>query len=144
MSEYEIGLYQIIGEMIREVRIMKELTLEQVANRLGFTSKTLQRYETGDRKIKISTIMELAEILGFDYDEFMSEAKQRHAGKEAVVMEDVTPYYVVDKETRKIAQEIFEDNDMKLLFDLKKTAKAEDLMSYAKFLKEQYERENNL
>lgn len=58
--------------------------------------------------------------------------------------ENTEAYIAINEETRKIAQEIFDDKDMKLLFDLKKTAKADELMNYAKFLKEQYERENNL
>lgn len=141
MSEYEVGLYRIIGEMIREIRNIRKMTLEEIADKLGVTPKTLQRYETGARKIKISTIMELAEIMNFNYDEFMAEAKQRLAGTGD---ENAIPYYAINEETRKIAQEIFDDKDMKLLFDLKKTAKADELMNYAKFLKEQYERENNL
>lgn len=144
MSEYEIGLYKIIGEMIRGVRVARKFTLEEVAKKLEFTPKTLQRYETGERKIKLSTIVELSEILDFDYDDFMGEAKQRSANQSNVVREDSTPYLAINNETRRIAQEIFDDSDMKLLFDLKKSAKAEDLMSYAKFLKEQYERENRL
>jgi transcriptional regulator with XRE-family HTH domain len=141
MSEYEVGLYRIIGEMIREIRNIRKMTLEEIADKLGVTPKTLQRYETGARKIKISTIMELAEIMNFNYDEFMAEAKQRLAGTGD---ENAIPYYAINEETRKIAQEIFDDKDMKLLFELKKTAKADELMNYAKFLKEQYERENNL
>ena len=142
MSEYEIGLYRIIGEMIREKRTAQGFTLEQVAEQLGFISKTLQRYETGERKIKINTIMELSKILRFDYDLFMAEAKKRHAGEECTVQEPASYYY--DDETRKIAQEIFDDKDMKLLFDLKKSAQSDRLMDYAKYLKEQYDRENGL
>lgn len=145
MSEYEVGLYRIIGEMIREIRNIRKMTLEEIADKLGVTPKTLQRYETGARKIKISTIMELAEIMNFNYDEFMAEAKRRLAGTgDNITNENAIPYYAINEETRKIAQEIFDDKDMKLLFDLKKTAKADELMNYAKFLKEQYERENNL
>lgn len=75
MSEYEIGLYRIIGEMMRDIRTSRGLTLEQIAEKLGVIPKTLQRYETGERKIKISTIIELSRILSFDYDTFMAEAK---------------------------------------------------------------------
>lgn len=147
MSEYEIGLYRIIGDMLREKRNEKELTLEQVADKINVIPKTLQRYETGERKVKISTLMELATILGFDYYDFMAEAKYRLAiteGEPIIVKENTSSYYTINEEARKIAQEIFDDEDMKLLFDLKKTAKADELMNYAKFLKKQYESENNL
>lgn len=143
MSEYEIGLYRIIGEMIREKRLDAGLTLEEVASKIGVVPKTLQRYETGERKIKISTIMELSNILDFDYDRFMAEAKSSLVGEDLSTVRENTAYYI-DEETKIIAQEIFEDEDMKLLFDLKKTTKGSELMNYAKFLKEQYDKENGL
>lgn len=77
MSEYEIGLYKIIGEMLREIRISENLTLDQIAEKIGVIPKTIQRYETGERKIKINTLIELSNILVFDYYEFMEEAKLR-------------------------------------------------------------------
>ena len=69
MSEYEVELYRIIGSMLREIRTIKGLTLEDVADKIDVIPKTLQRYETGERKIKISTIMELADIMGFNHNE---------------------------------------------------------------------------
>lgn len=144
MSEYELGLYRIIGEMLREKRTLRDLTLEQVAEDLKVIPKTLQRYETGERKIKISTIMELANILGFDYDAFMSEAKARLAGEGITSMVNEDSNYYIDAETRRIAQEIFQDEDMKLLFDLKNSTQADRLMDYARYLKEQYDKENGL
>jgi len=143
MSEYEISLYRIIGEMIRDIRTSKGVTLEQVAEQLGVIPKTLQRYEKGERKIKINTIMELSRILGFDYDKFMTEAKTRLSNNNITTVKE-TPAYYFDEETRKIAQEIFHDENMKLLFDVKRSIKGDELINYAKFLKEQYERENRL
>lgn len=144
MSEYELGLYRIIGEMIREIRTAKGMTLEEIAEKLNITRKTLQRYETGDRKIKIVTILELSHILAFDYDTFMSDAKLKLAGVDDAYLIKESSNYYHDSETRKIAQEIFEDKDMQLLFDLKKSTQADRLMDYARYLKEQHDRENGL
>ena len=142
MSEYEISLYKIIGEMIREKRTQANLSLEYVAEQIGVTRKTLQRYETGERKVKISTIMEIANILGFDYNLFMTDAKSRLVGEGVAHTGEETHYYT-DSETREIAQAIFNDKDMKLLFNLKNSAQADRLMDYARYLKEQYDKENN-
>lgn len=149
MSKYEMSLYQIIGEMIREKRIAAGLTLEDVAIKINVTPKTLQRYETGERKIKLDTIMELSQILFFDYDTFMAEAKRRlaaNSNESDIEVDASSTYgkYYIDEEIRKIAQEIFEDTDMKLLFDVKRSVKGQELINYAKYLKEQYERENGL
>lgn len=144
MSEYEIGLYRIIGEMIRKKRLLRGFTLEQVAEQLKVIPKTLQRYETGERKIKINTIMELAIILNFNYDSFMAEAKAQHAGEDTFPMVKEESNYYANEETKRIAQEIFDDKDMQLLFDLKKGTQADRLMDYARYLKELHDKENGL
>lgn len=121
MSEYEVELYRIIGGMIRDKRIANEMTLEQIASSLGVTPKTIQRYETGERKIKINALMELSNILDFDYNEFMIEAKARLSGR------DESQLYYINDETREIAQEIFDNKDLRILFDASRKAKPEDL-----------------
>ena len=77
MNDYEINLYKIIGSMLREARIKSGLTLEQAGEKIGVIAKTIQRYETGERKISINKLMELTSLFGIDYTSFMSEAKKR-------------------------------------------------------------------
>ena len=49
---------------IKELRKEKNLTLLQIANRLGLSESTVQRYESGNIKnLKYETIVALAEIL---------------------------------------------------------------------------------
>lgn len=128
MSEYEVGLYQIIGEMIRDKRTSKGFSLEDVAEKLQVTAKTVQRYETGERKIKINTLIELADMLEFDYNNFMADAKYRLAGNNDIpLVRDKSAYYYHNEETKKIAQEIFDNKDLKILFDASRKAKPEDL-----------------
>lgn len=53
-----------IGERIKDARIKKDLTLLEVAERLGKTEATIQRYESGNIKnLKNDIILELAQIL---------------------------------------------------------------------------------
>ena len=59
MSERQERLYKIIGSMLREARLDKGMTLESAGEQLGVIAKTVQRYETGERKIGINKIMEL-------------------------------------------------------------------------------------
>lgn len=121
MSEYELELYKIIGEMIRDRRQSLGITLEQLASDLGLTTKTIQRYETGERKIKINTVMEISKILNFDYNKFMADAKQRLSGECSQA-----PYYL-DEESAKLAQEIYDNKDLRILMDASRKAKPEDL-----------------
>ena len=72
MNDYEINLYKIIGSMLREARIKSGLTLEQAGEKIGVIAKTIQRYETGERKISINKLMELTSLFGIDYTSFRS------------------------------------------------------------------------
>lgn len=146
MSEYEVELYKIIGEMLRNIRIERGITLEQVAERLKLTAKTVQRYETGERKIKINTVMELAEYFCFDYSNFMSEAKSRlsydHESPYVMTVRE-TPSYYLNNETAKIAQEIYENEDMRSLFDVARDIKPDRLKAYIEFMRALKDKEDN-
>ena len=53
-----------IGRRIKEQRIAKELTQEQLGNALGLNKSTIQRYETGQvDKIKLPVLQQMAKIL---------------------------------------------------------------------------------
>ena len=53
-----------IGKRIKEAREMRELTQEQLGNRLGMNKSTIQRYETGQiSKIKLPVLEAMAKVL---------------------------------------------------------------------------------
>lgn len=79
MSDYDLELYGVIGDMFRHLRKDKGYTLEVVAEQLNITPKTLQRYECGTRRFKIETVQGLCSIYKIDYYIFMRDAKICHA-----------------------------------------------------------------
>ena len=131
MSDYEKELYSIIGNMLRDLRLQKDYTLEYVAEKLDVAPKTLQRYECGERKIKVGTITELCEIYGADYSDFMREAKLKHLGEDLPC--NTTPYYMND-DARELAQFMFENPEYKVLFDASRKVKKEDIEFVRQFM----------
>ena len=123
MSDYEKELYKIIGEMIREARISKGYTLEQVAEHLKLTPKTIQRYECGERKIKIGTIIDICDFFHIDYESFMSNAKSKLAGQDT----SSTPVYYLNDDARELAEFMFKNPEYKVLFDASRKVKKEDI-----------------
>lgn len=77
MSESDLELYEIVGRMLREIREDKGLSLEIVAGYLKIAPKSLQRYECGERKIKMGTIKDLCNFYKISYDNFIVDAKLR-------------------------------------------------------------------
>jgi len=54
-----------LNKRIKDARLSKGLTLLEVANKLGVTEATVQRYESGEIKnIKHKTIVKLSNIYG--------------------------------------------------------------------------------
>lgn len=80
MNDSELELYGIVGKMFREIRESKGLSLEISAAYLDIAPKSLQRYECGERKIKIGTIKKLCEYYKVNFDDFIKEAKIKFGG----------------------------------------------------------------
>ena len=124
MSDYEKELYSIIGNMLRELRLKNDYTLEYIAEKLEVAPKTLQRYECGERKIKVGTIVELCDIYRVDYSEFMRQAKLKHLGEE---LPDASISYYLNEDARELAQFMFENPEYRVLFDASRKVKKEDI-----------------
>lgn len=118
------------GNILKSLRIREGLTQDELAKKLGTSRSAISMYERGEREPELEVFEVIADYFNVDMNYLTGKNTK----------ED----YYVSLQVKQIAQEIFDDEDMKLLFDLKKTAKADELMNYAKFLKKQYERENNL
>lgn len=124
MSESELELYGIVGKMFREIRERKGYSLEAGADHLGIAPKSLQRYECGERKIKIGTIKSLCEFYNIDYDSFIKEAKSRFTKNDTSLDDN---HYYIDEDARELAQFMFENPEYKVLFDASRKVKKEDI-----------------
>lgn len=102
-----------MANRIREIRKAKGMTLLQVAERLGVSESTVQRYESGNIKnLKYETMVELANIFG------CSPAYLMGWDDEVRTLVQEIGYYE-DPEQAKQAQAMFEDRDMRMLYDMK-------------------------
>lgn len=131
MDKYEKELYKIIGNMLKAARRKKNMTLEQVGEKIDVTAQTINRYETGIRKIGVNKLMALAAIYGIDYAKFMDMAQHSLAQKhpELVVKTEKKEEerYYFDDEAAEIAQEVYSRPELKMLFSASRNVSAEDL-----------------
>lgn len=57
--------YRVVGENIKKYREAKNYSLEELGERMGIKSKkTIQRYETGEIKIDMHRVADIADALG--------------------------------------------------------------------------------
>lgn len=67
-------LNKIIGETLKKEREKKNLSLEQLAEKLNKVSRqTLSTYETGRSKIRIDMFIDICHVLGINPNELFDE-----------------------------------------------------------------------
>ena len=127
-----LGNKETMGKNIQYYLDLNRKTRQEICSALDLKYSTFTDWINANTYPRIDKIEKMANYFGIEKSDLIEERQSEKSD------------YRVDDETKKIAQEIFNDGDMKLLFSLKKSAQSDELMSYARFLKEKYERENNL
>lgn len=119
-------MYEIFEQLIQK----KGLTSYKVAKDAGVTQTALSNWKSGKSTPTTKTLQKIADYLGVTIDYLMT-------GEEK---EDFTGYYLNDK-TAKLAQEMFEDEDMRSLFDMKRNMPPERFQAHMDFMKNLYNQE---
>jgi len=106
MAYMEKVLYDVLGTLLEQARINSGLTLTEVADKMGVTPMTIQRYEKGQRKINVESIKQLCKIYGFDSSNFMSQAAR-------------IAYYAsaINEESKSDVQNDLSDDEIEILKD---------------------------
>jgi len=139
-----------LGEKIKFHREKLHMTLEELGNKVGVGKSTVRKWENGMianmRRDKISKIASALNVSP-GYLMGWTDIPDRNVVDLTGVIEAVTnsamkamergeiPSYYDDDETAEIAQELYENEDMRLLFDAAKDSKPEDLKMAADLLK---------
>lgn len=110
-------------ERIKEYRQKNEWSQEELAKRVGYSDKSMiSRIENGKIDLSRSQIAKFAEVFGVSISDLIGDD-----GTEAV--------YYTNPETAKLAQELFEDKDLRVLFDAARGSRPENLLLAAEMLK---------
>ena len=117
------------NNVFKQLRLSSGMTQEELAKRLGVSRSTIGMYETGARTPDADTLEKIADLFNVDVDYLLGRTQ-----KTTMLPETVGKYYT-DPETAKIAQEIFDDKNMRILFDAASGSKPEDLKMAADLLR---------
>ncbi len=106
-----------IGKLIHDRRIEMALTMKELAERVGVSEATISRWESGEIKnMRRDAVSNLAKALQINPRVLMDWETDP----------GVDPYYL-DPETARLAQEVKDDPDMRLLLDAKRDLSPEDM-----------------
>lgn len=70
-----MSLQRYVGEKIKEFRLKRGMSQEELADLLGTTKQTVSRYETGERKANQDVLFKLSEIFKVSIDDFFPSKK---------------------------------------------------------------------
>ena len=145
MAEFKDRIFTLRNE--------KHFTQEQLARELNVSKSTIAMWENGERKPSPEKFEYIADYFNVDtdylygrsnikrkihYDEYGEEYVNSLVVKEETIkygeMENNDSKYYLNDETSEIAQEIFENKELRLLFDAAKDAQPEDLQTVHQML----------
>lgn len=115
----------MIGERIRARREELGLTQQELADRMGYSSRTtINKIEAGVNDISQSKVVAFAKALDTTVAYLMEWEEE----------EEQKAYYLND-ETAEIAQQVYDDPDLRMLFDASRSARPEDIRLAADLLR---------
>ncbi len=124
-----------IGERIRQRRIELGMSQDELAKRCGYKSRSSINKIELSRDLPLKKAQQFAKILDIPIEELCGwnrynyDAKLIRPSREELMPKDDKPLYdyYIDTDTAQVAQEIYENKDLKLLFDAARDASPEDL-----------------
>jgi len=75
MKEKYLKHYRVIGNNVKELRLDKDWTQVELANRCSVNAEQISRIENARRDYMHSTLLEICEALGVSIIEIMQEKK---------------------------------------------------------------------
>lgn len=107
----------LFKDMLKYLRSRENLSQAELAEKLGVAKSTISMYEVGKREPDFETLEAIADLFNVDMNFLL--------GKDG----SENDHYYLNNETAKAAQEIFENKELRLLFDAARDADAEDLQT---------------
>ena len=121
--------------IFKRLRTSSKLTQAEMAEKLGISRSTIGMYETGAREPDFETLEKIADFFNVDIDYLLGRTE-----KTALLPETIGHYYLND-ETRAIAQEAFENPELRTLFKVARDIPTERLRAHIEFMKTLKEQE---
>lgn len=119
----DLGNKEVFSKNLRRYIDLSGKERKEVAEELGFSYSTFTDWVNGNSYPRIDRIEKLANYFGIKKSDLIES--ELHTSYNAVA-ESLGNYYVND-EARQMAQEIFENPELRILFDASRNLKKEDI-----------------
>ena len=104
------------------------MTYRELSEKLGVKASSISMWMNGNSLPRMGLLDKLADLFNVSV-EYLITNKEKKQG------------YYLNEETAKLAQEMFEDEDMRSLFDMKRDMPPERFKAHIEFMKNLYNQE---
>lgn len=119
MPDTDLG--RTIAKNLKRLLYERHLSSAELARALGIKQTTISGWMNEYKVPRGKTIDAICELL--------------HCSRSELIGEDQCDSYYINPETAKIAQEVFDDPDLRMLFDASRDSKPEDIRMAAEMLR---------
>lgn len=67
-----------IGKLLREERILRGISQNDVGKSIGISFQQMQKYETGKNRVSLGSLMKMLEYMDSDISNFISQLKNNY------------------------------------------------------------------
>ena len=111
------------NEILKQLRNRDNLSQAELAQKLGVAKSTIGMYESGKREPDFETLESIADFFNVDMNFLLGRDGSEN------------DHYYLNDETRQIAQEAFENPELRTLFHAARDIPPERLKAHIEFMK---------
>ncbi|WP_286080136.1 helix-turn-helix domain-containing protein [Parablautia intestinalis] len=126
MPEKDIS--SIFTNNLKKLLADNNMTYRELSEKLGVKASSISMWMNGNSLPRMGLLDKLADLFNVSV-EYLITNKEKKQG------------YYLNEETAKLAQEMFEDEDMRSLFDMKRDMPPERFKAHIEFMKNLYNQE---
>ena len=118
------------NETLKKLRTEKKITQEELAQATGLSRSAIGMYESGSREPKFETLEVFADFFNVDMNTLLDKEQEK-------------PTYYFDPETAKLAQELYDNPDLRILMDASRKLAPDDVKNIAEIVARMKKKENH-
>ena len=113
--------------VFKYLRMREGYTQAELAEKLGVSKSTISMYENGNRKPDYESLEHIADFFNVDMDFLTARTSEQTSDED---------HYYINPETRRLAQEIYQNPDLRILFDASRNLEPDDIQAVANMIKQ--------
>lgn len=126
MPEKDIS--SIFTNNLKKLLADNNMTHRELSEKLGVKASSISMWMNGNSLPRMGLLDKLADLFNVSVEYLLTNKEEKQG-------------YYLNEETAKLAQEMFEDEDMRSLFDMKRNMPPERFKAHIEFMKNLYKQE---